>query len=169
MSSLAANNIVFETAGHSDKLMNCDYLVVSPGVPSDLKIIKNAEENGIPIFSEIEFASWVFEGKICAVTGSNGKTTTTTLIAEMLKAARLMSKVCGNIGKPFSEIADSPDKDIIAVVEISSFQLERIEEFHPDIALILNMTPDHLDRYETNSTQPDCQTIKAVCQVNGIR
>ena len=148
MSSLAANNIVFETAGHSDKLMNCDYLVVSPGVPSDLKIIKNAEENGIPIFSEIEFASWVFEGKICAVTGSNGKTTTTTLIAEMLKAARLKSEVCGNIGKPFSEIADSPDKDFIAVVEISSFQLERIEEFHPDIALILNMTPDHLDRYE---------------------
>ena len=148
MSSLAANNIVFETGGHSDKLMNCDYLVVSPGVPNDLKIIKNAEENGIPVFSEIEFASWVFEGKICSVTGSNGKTTTTTLIGEMLKADRLNSVVCGNIGKPFSEIADSPGKNSIAVVEISSFQLERIEEFRPDIALILNITPDHLDRYK---------------------
>jgi len=148
MASLAANNIVFETGGHSDKLMNCDYLVVSPGVSADLEIIKNAEESGIPIFSEIEFASWVFEGKICAVTGSNGKTTTTTLIGEMLNAARLKSEVCGNIGKPFSDIADSSDTDTIAVVEISSFQLERIEEFHPQIALILNMTPDHLDRYE---------------------
>ena len=148
MSSLAANNIVFETGGHSDKLMNCDYLVVSPGIPADLEIIKNAEESGIPIFSEIEFASWVFEGKICAVTGSNGKTTTTTLIGEMLNAAKLKSEVCGNIGKPFSEIADSSDKDTIAVVEVSSFQLERIEEFHPEIALILNVTPDHLDRYE---------------------
>ena len=148
MASLAANNIVFETGGHSDKLMNCDYLVVSPGVPADLEIIKNAEEKGIPIFSEIEFASWVFKGKICAVTGSNGKTTTTTLIGEILNAARLKSEVCGNIGKPFSDIADSSDTDTIAVVEISSFQLERIEEFHPQIALILNMTPDHLDRYE---------------------
>ena len=148
MSSLAANNIVFETGGHSDKLMDCDYLVVSPGIPADLEIVKNAEESGIPIFSEIEFASWVFDGKICAVTGSNGKTTTTTLIGEMLKAAKLKSEICGNIGKPFSEIADSSDKDTIAVVEISSFQLERIEEFHPDVALILNLTPDHLDRYE---------------------
>ncbi|MCH7691176.1 MAG: UDP-N-acetylmuramoyl-L-alanine--D-glutamate ligase, partial [candidate division Zixibacteria bacterium] len=114
----------------------------------DLEIVKNSEERGIPIFSEIEFASWVFEGRICAVTGSNGKTTTTTLIGEMLKAAGIKSVLCGNIGKPFSEIADSADKDTIAVVEISSFQLERIEEFHPEIALILNMTPDHLDRYE---------------------
>ncbi|MEE8405427.1 MAG: UDP-N-acetylmuramoyl-L-alanine--D-glutamate ligase [candidate division Zixibacteria bacterium] len=148
MSSLAASKIVFETGGHSDKLMNCDYLVVSPGLPADLEIVKNSEQRGIPIFSEIEFASWVFEGRICAVTGSNGKTTTTTLIGEMLKTAKLKSVVCGNIGKPFSEIADSADKDTIAVVEISSFQLERIEEFRPDIALILNMTPDHLDRYE---------------------
>jgi len=148
MSALAAKNIVFETGGHSDKLLNCDYLVVSPGVSSNLEIIKSAEKKGIPIFSEIEFASWVFEGKICAVTGSNGKTTTTTLIGEMLKAAGLKSVVCGNIGRPFSEIADSSDQDIIAVVEISSFQLERIENFHPEIALILNMTPDHLDRYK---------------------
>jgi UDP-N-acetylmuramoylalanine--D-glutamate ligase len=139
--------IPFETDGHTDRLLACDYLVVSPGVPPDADIIKRAGSAGIPVFSEIEFASWVCRGRIIAVTGSNGKTTTTTLLGQMLSAAGFETCVGGNIGKPFSSIADKVTEDGIAVVEVSSFQLERIEQFKPHVAIILNLTPDHLDRH----------------------
>jgi len=145
---LRSSNIPFETSGHTNRLQKCDYLIVSPGVPSSIPIIQEAERAGIPIFSEIELASWVCQGKICAITGSNGKTTTTTLIGEILNAGGVKAVVCGNIGKPFADVADKISAAEVAIVEVSSFQLERIEQFRPKVALILNVTPDHLDRYE---------------------
>ncbi|RKX31392.1 MAG: UDP-N-acetylmuramoyl-L-alanine--D-glutamate ligase [Candidatus Zixiibacteriota bacterium] len=140
--------IEFETGGHTDRLLKADFVIVSPGIPQKTEIIQKIITAGIPIFSEIEFASWFCRGKIIAITGSNGKTTTTTLIGAVLDAAGFSNKVCGNIGYPFSDaVLDIPENGY-AVLEVSNFQLELIEEFKPDIALILNITPDHLDRYE---------------------
>lgn len=139
--------IPYETGGHSEQLLECDYFVLSPGVPLNIEIIKKAQEKGIPIFSEIEFGYWICQGTIIAVTGSNGKTTTATLIGKIFEAAGYNTFVCGNIGLPFSEVADKLNKDDIAVVEISTFQLETIEDFKPHVALILNLSPDHLDRH----------------------
>ncbi len=146
---LARNRIPFETAGHSKRLLECDYLVLSPGVPPTVEILRRAGERGLPMFSEIEFASWVCRGTIVAVTGSNGKTTTTTLLGEIFKAAGRNTFVCGNIGQPFAEVAADVPMDGIAVVEVSTFQLERIADLKPDVAMILNLAPDHLDRHGT--------------------
>ncbi len=149
INQLRQAGIPFETGGHSEQLLECDYFVISPGIPLSIEIIQKARENGIPIFSEIEFGYWVCKGKIVAVTGSNGKTTTTTLIGNILSQAGLKVFVCGNVGLPFCEVVDKIEKNDIAVVEISTFQLETIEDFRPDIALILNLSPDHLDRHGT--------------------
>jgi len=130
-------------------LLKSDYLVISPGVPLELDILQSARQKGIPIFSELEFASWVCRGKLIAVTGSNGKTTTTTLIGEMFSAAGYDAYACGNIGLPFSEVVHEINQDGIAIVEVSTFQLEAIADFRPDVALILNLTTDHLDRHGT--------------------
>lgn len=139
--------IPYETGGHSDKLLACDFLVLSPGVPLRIDILNRARDKGIPLFSEIELASWVCQGGIVAITGSNGKTTTTTLTGEILRAGGLDATVCGNIGLPFSEVAPDIPHDGLAVVEVSTFQLETIETFHPETAAILNLSPDHLDRH----------------------
>ena len=141
--------IPYEAGGHSERLFASDYLVVSPGVPLTLPIIKEAREKGIPVFSEIEFASWCCKGKIIAITGSNGKTTTTTLIGEIFATAGFDTFVCGNIGFPFAEIVPKIPEQGIAIVEVSNFQLETISDFKPKAALILNLTPDHLDRHGT--------------------
>ena len=146
---LAGHRIPFETAGHSKRLLECDYLVVSPGVPPTVEILQRAAERGIPMFSEIEFASWICRGTIVAVTGSNGKTTTVTLLGEIFKAAGRNTFVCGNIGQPFTEVAADVPADGIAIVEVSTFQLERIADFKPKVAMILNLAPDHLDRHGT--------------------
>lgn len=140
--------IEFETGGHTDRLLNSDFVIVSPGIPQETEIVQKIVEAGIPIFSEIEFASWFCKGKIIAITGSNGKTTTTTLIGAILDEAGFKNKVCGNIGYPFSDAVLDIPEDGYAVLEVSNFQLELIEEFRPFIAMILNITPDHLDRYE---------------------
>lgn len=136
-----------ETDGHSDHLLECDYIIISPGIPLTSEIALRIRNKGLPIFSEIEFASWVCRGKIVAVTGSNGKTTTTTLIGEILKAAGVPTFVCGNIGLPFAEVARDVPPDGVAVVEVSNFQLETIDDFKPTVAMILNLTEDHLDRH----------------------
>jgi UDP-N-acetylmuramoylalanine--D-glutamate ligase len=139
--------IPYETGAHSEKLLACDFLVLSPGVPLSIDILRRAREKGIPCFSEIELAAWVCQGGIVAITGSNGKTTTTTLTGEILRAGGLEATACGNIGLPFSEIAPDIPHDGLAVVEVSTFQLESIETFHPETAAILNLSLDHLDRH----------------------
>ena len=103
----------------------------------NIEILGKASEAGIPVFSEIEFAYWACQGKIVAVTGSNGKTTTTTLLGEIFSSAGFDIFVAGNIGLPFSEVVHKIPKDGVAIIEISNFQLETIADFKPDVALIL--------------------------------
>jgi len=150
LEELKQAGIPYETGGHTQKLLEkSEYIIVSPGVPRDIPILRQAEAIGIPVFSELEVAYWLCDAGIVAITGSNGKTTTATLLGEILKAAGLGSRAAGNIGYPFSEVCDKiSDKGWIAL-EVSSFQLERIFEFKPQIAINLNLTPDHLDRYGT--------------------
>jgi len=140
--------IDFEDGGHTPKaILDKDFIVVSPGIPPDVPILSQAENSGIPIFSEIEVAFWLTDAKIIAVTGSNGKTTTVTLIGEILKEDKRECQVGGNIGIPFSTIVEKVSPNGFLVLELSSFQLERIEEFKPYISSVLNITPDHLDRH----------------------
>jgi UDP-N-acetylmuramoylalanine--D-glutamate ligase len=146
---LEERKIAYECGGHSDRLLQCDFLIVSPGVIDTLDIVQKAAMAGIPIFSEIELAYWVCQGRILAVTGSNGKTTTTALLGEICKASGRPTVVGGNIGTPFSKVARRVHEDGLAVIEVSSFQLERIEQFAPYVGILLNLTPDHLDRYKS--------------------
>ena len=126
-----------------------DLLVVSPGVPSNIIPIRYAERAGAEVIGEVELAFRYLKGRIVAITGSNGKTTTTSLIGELLHDAGLQVQVGGNIGQALVSMVESSTEDGWTVVELSSFQLETIKNFHPTIAVVLNVTPNHMDRYET--------------------
>jgi len=143
-------NIDFEVGGHSEKIFDADIMVISPGVPTNSEIIQIAKSKNIKVVSEIEFASFFCFGKIIATTGTNGKTTTTSLVGHLLTTAGIKNYVAGNIGNAFSTVADKIQSDEFAVLEVSSFQLDLIENFKPMISSILNITPDHLDRYEND-------------------
>jgi UDP-N-acetylmuramoylalanine--D-glutamate ligase len=140
--------IMVESGGHGLlTFRRQDLIVVSPGVPLDTPEVKQVIGYGLPVIGELELASRYLKGGIIAVTGSNGKTTTTSLIGKIFADAGLPTQVGGNIGLPVIElIADSTD-ETVNVLEVSSFQLETTEQFHPRIAIILNITPDHLDRH----------------------
>jgi len=126
-----------------------DLVVVSPGVPATIIPIRYAERAGAEVIGEVELAARYLKGRIVGITGSNGKTTTTTLIGELLRDARLTVQVGGNIGKPLISMIETSRDDGWTVAELSSFQLETISTFHPAIAVVLNVTPNHMDRYET--------------------
>jgi UDP-N-acetylmuramoylalanine--D-glutamate ligase len=126
-----------------------DLLVVSPGVPTKAITIRYAERRGVEVIGEIELASRFLRGRTVAITGTNGKTTTTTLIGQMLKDGGLHVQVGGNIGTALISMVESSREDGWNVVELSSFQLETIVEFHPTVAAVLNVTPNHMDRYES--------------------
>ncbi len=129
-------------------VLNSDLVVISPGVPFHHPALDSAREKGIPIIGELELAFGYCPAKVAAITGTNGKTTTTTLLNAMIQASGRKSIACGNIGKAFSEAVFELSSDDWAVLEVSSFQLETVEEFRPNVAAILNVTPDHLDRHE---------------------
>lgn len=150
INELESNNINCEFGGHSVNVYNCDAMIVSPGIPQYSEIIQIAVNKGIQVFSELEVASWFCPGKIVSITGTNGKTTTTTLIGEIFNGSGLECFVCGNIGTAFSDVVSSMTGKEIAAVETSSFQLDNIKYFKPDIAVLMNITPDHLDRYDNN-------------------
>lgn len=126
-----------------------ELVVVSPGVPTKSIPIRYAERAGAEVVGEVELASRYLRGRMVAITGTNGKTTTTTLIGEILKRAGFKTQVGGNIGTPLISLVENSDDDNWTVVEVSSFQLETTREFHPQVALCLNVTPNHMDRYET--------------------
>jgi UDP-N-acetylmuramoylalanine--D-glutamate ligase len=126
-----------------------DLVVVSPGVPASIIPIRYAERAGAEIIGEVELAYRYLKGRIIAITGSNGKTTTTALIGELLRDAGLPVQVGGNIGKALISMVESSRDDGWTIIELSSFQLETIKQFHPLIAVVLNVTPNHMDRYET--------------------
>ena len=145
---LIENNIEFEEGIHSlKKVLKASEIVKSPGIPNDSNLIDNIIKNNIPIISEIEFASRYTNAKIIGVTGSNGKTTTTSLIYHILKSSGLNVGIGGNIGNSFAFLVAQKDFDFI-VLELSSFQLEGISKFKPLIAVIINLSPDHLERYK---------------------
>jgi UDP-N-acetylmuramoylalanine--D-glutamate ligase len=126
-----------------------ELVVMSPGVPSKIIPARYAERAGAEVIGEVELASRFLRGRIVGITGSNGKTTTTTLIGEILKDAGLHVQVGGNIGTPLISMVESSRDDGWTVAELSSFQLETIADFHPTVAVVLNVTPNHMDRYET--------------------
>ena len=124
-------------------------VVISPGVPADAPFLEEYRQRDIPIWGEIELAYAFSKGRVAAITGTNGKTTTTTLVGEIFKAHFPSVFVVGNIGNPYTEAAPDMTEESVAVAEISSFQLETIHAFHPQVSAILNITPDHLNRHHT--------------------
>jgi len=130
-------------------LENISLAVLSPGIPLDQPFVEKIKEKNIPIWGEIELAYYFETGTVIGITGTNGKTTTTTLVGEIMKAYREKAFVVGNIGLPYTSQADKTDENSITVAEISSFQLETIVNFHPKVSAILNVTPDHLNRHHT--------------------
>jgi len=145
---LLERGITVETGKHGERTFaSQDLIVVSPGVPNDLPPLRGARERGTPIVGEIELTARFLEGKIVAITGSNGKTTTTTLVGEIIASGGRKTLVGGNIGTPAITFVDQSSPDTWVVLEISSFQLESIQQFRPHIAVVLNITPDHLDRH----------------------
>ena len=140
--------IMVESGGHGLlTFRRQDLIVVSPGVPMNTPEVAQAKAFGLPVIGELELASRFLQGRVVAITGSNGKTTTTTLIGEILKAAGLPTLVGGNIGTPVIELIPQSTAESVSVLEVSSFQLETVDEFRPWIAAVLNITPDHLDRH----------------------
>jgi UDP-N-acetylmuramoylalanine--D-glutamate ligase len=146
--ALLEAGIMVESGGHGLlTFRRQDLIVVSPGVPLDTPEVKQVVAFGLTVIGELELASRYLMGEVVAITGSNGKTTTTTLVGKILADAGLPTQVGGNIGLPVIDLVAKSTPETVNVLEVSSFQLETIEEFHPRIAVILNITPDHLDRH----------------------
>jgi UDP-N-acetylmuramoylalanine--D-glutamate ligase len=145
---LRAAGAKLELGGHNpDSFANQDLIIVSPGVPAKLPALELARARNIPVWSEVELAWRFLRGKLIAITGSNGKTTTTSLVAHILQTASIPTLVGGNIGTPLLALVENSMDTTVTVAEISSFQLETIEKFRPEIGVLLNLTPDHLDRH----------------------
>ena len=126
-----------------------DLVIPSPGVPMDIPMMLEIRRREIPVWGEIELGYRCGQGSIAAITGTNGKTTTTTLVGQILKNYNPHTYVVGNIGMPYADVADGMEPDAMTAAEISSFMLESIVEFHPKVSAILNITPDHLNRHHT--------------------
>src|SRR6266850_1588031 len=147
---LRSLGVTLELGGHvRDTFAGADVVVLSPGVPPDLAVLQAARDRGVPVIAEIELASRWLQGRVIAITGTKGKSTTTALAGRMLEAAGFKVTVGGNIGAPLSAQVSESTPDTFHVVEASSFQLEQIDTFHPWISVMLNFSPDHLDRHPT--------------------
>jgi len=145
---LRAVSVTLVLGGHPESIFaEQDLVIVSPGVPANLPQLELARAQGIHVWSEIELAWHLLHGPLVAITGSNGKTTTTALVGHILESAHVPVLVGGNIGTPLVSLVDSSSDSTVTVAEVSSFQLETIHAFRPDIAVMLNLTPDHLDRH----------------------
>ena len=154
-------------------LADISCMVISPGIPVDAPFALKVKEAGIPVWSEIELAYTYEKGTVAAITGTNGKTTTTTLVGEIMKAYNDKTFVVGNIGIPYTSLSDQSSADSVTVAEISSFQLETIHTFRPHVSAILNITPDHLNRHHTMEAYIEAkeniaknQTEKDTCVLN---
>jgi UDP-N-acetylmuramoylalanine--D-glutamate ligase len=148
VAQLQAAGVTLELAGHNEKtLLAQDLIIPSPGVPADAPLLMSARSQKITIWSEIELAYRFLEGELIGITGSNGKTTTTTLVHHILSTAGRAAFLAGNVGTPLISFVESMNAGTISVAELSSFQLELISKFRPDIGVFLNLTPDHLDRH----------------------
>jgi UDP-N-acetylmuramoylalanine--D-glutamate ligase len=147
---LRTAGVSLELGGHRENsFLEQDLIIPSPGVPADAPLLQAARANGVTIWSEVELADRFLNGRLIGITGSNGKTTTTSLIEHILKNAGFSTILAGNIGTPLISRVEQTSDDTVTVVELSSFQLELIETFRPNISVFLNLTPDHLDRHHT--------------------
>jgi len=148
IAALAERGVAVEAGEHGpETFTRQDLIVLSPGVPGDLSVLQQARSAGIPIIGEIELAARFLQGTVVAITGSNGKTTTTTLTGEIIASGGRKTLVGGNIGTPAITFVEQSSPDTWVVLEISSFQLETVASFRPHVAAVLNLTPDHLDRH----------------------
>jgi UDP-N-acetylmuramoylalanine--D-glutamate ligase len=148
--TLREAGVTLELVGHTEKTFSAqDLIIPSPGVPADDPLLMAARSKKITIWSEIELAYRFQEGKLIGITGSNGKTTTTTLVHHILANSGVEAILAGNVGTALISRVEDMNARTVAVVELSSFQLELIERFRPDIGVMLNLTPDHLDRHKT--------------------
>ncbi|MGN0368865.1 MAG: UDP-N-acetylmuramoyl-L-alanine--D-glutamate ligase [Wujia sp.] len=138
-------------------LQDISCMVISPGIAVDAAFVLKVKEAGIPVWSEIELAYRYEKGSVAAITGTNGKTTTTTLVGEIMKAYNEKTFVVGNIGIPYTSLSDQSSADSVTVAEISSFQLETIVTFRPHVSALLNLTPDHLNRHYTFENYANCK------------
>ena len=151
--ALLEAGIMVESGGHGLlTFRRSDLIVVSPGVPMDTPEVKQVVAFGLPVIGELELASRYLRGRVVAITGSNGKTTTTTLVGKIFGDAGVPTLVGGNIGLPVIDLVAKSTPETVSVLEVSSFQLETVEQFHPWIAVVLNITPDHLDRHGSFET-----------------
>ncbi len=147
---LGKAGVVLELGGHRQELiLDADLIIPSPGVPADAPLLQFARSKGVTIWSEIELAYRFLKGRLIGITGSNGKTTTTSLIEHILRSAGFSTILAGNIGTPLISCVEKSSEKTVAVAELSSFQLELIEKLRPNISVFLNLTPDHLDRHHT--------------------
>jgi UDP-N-acetylmuramoylalanine--D-glutamate ligase len=148
ITELEKQGIAYECGGHSEKIYNADALILSPGIKKELPIVQKFSQLGIPILSEIEFAAGFSKQAMIFITGSNGKTTTTSLLGRMLESQFGARRIAGNIGIPLSDVVSKEDSYPLAV-ELSSFQLETIERLKPALTIWLNVSPNHLDWYNS--------------------
>jgi UDP-N-acetylmuramoylalanine--D-glutamate ligase len=150
LSQLRTAGVHLELGGHREEtVLEQDLIIPSPGVPADAPLLKSARAKGITIWSEIELADRFLNGRLIGITGSNGKTTTTSLIEHILRSAGISTILAGNIGTPLISRVEETNDASVTVVELSSFQLELIDSFRTNISVFLNLTPDHLDRHHT--------------------
>lgn len=156
-----------------EMLSELSLVVISPGVPADLPVVEKIRQLGIPVWGEIELAYVFGKGQVLAITGTNGKTTTTALLGEIMSNARESVFVVGNIGNPYTSVVSRTEEGSVIVAEISSFQLETIHTFRPTVSAILNITPDHLNRHHTMEVYiaakeriAENQTAEDVCVLN---
>lgn len=163
---LSREAIACEFGGHTRRALEADFVAISPGVPLTADIVRAAENRGIPIYGELEVASWFCRAPIVAVTGTNGKTTTTRLLEHIFRTAGRQYRVAGNIGTPFSSVVNDLDEEHTALLEVSSFQLDTIDRFQPAVSVLLNITPDHLKRYDGSFeayTRSKCRIFENQC------
>lgn len=174
LSATPPPGIDFEDQGHSPRALKADLIIRSPGISNHASILQTARRKGIPVWGELELASrFVRPRHLIAITGTNGKTTTTALAGEIFKAAGVPTVVAGNIGTPLSAVVSHVNRRSHVVVEVSSYQLENIETFHPTVSAILNITPDHLEHHKTMAAYArakarifENQTLQNTCVLN---
>ena len=154
---LTGVELLFSRVPTEEEIASCDAMILSPGASPEILPCQIARKNNVKIYSEIEFANMFYKGSVVAITGTNGKTTTTTLIGELFKNASVETYIGGNIGDPFINYSKEASAESVISLEISSFQLSLNEKLHPKIAIVTNVTPDHLDRHKTMENYIDAK------------